>query len=211
MTAKHIHTPYDYDEQLECVAKLGRHIYGKGFTIDEVDKPVINRLLCYFMQDKKRAEEERIDLQKGVLLMGPTGCGKTALMHIMARICYTTDKPVFRSCNEVTIDFNNRGYESINQYTKGSFVPYTGIPCIYCFDDLGLEPPGHHYGSSSNVMAEILLSRYNYFISRKMITHITTNMNSAELEVIYGNRIRSRMREMFNQIIFSNVSKDKRQ
>lgn len=51
-------------------------------------------------------------------------------------------------------------------------------------------------------MAEVLLSRYDLFVSNKMLTHVTTNLNSEELEGIYGNRIRSRMREMFNLIYF---------
>ena len=42
------------------------------------------------------------------------------------------------------------------------------------------------------------------------ITHLTTNFNSSEIEQIYGPRVRSRMREMFNLVSFSNNSGDKR-
>ena len=59
-------------------------------------------------------------------------------------------------------------------------------------------------------MAEILLSRYDLFITQKLITHLTTNLNSSEIEQIYGARVRSRMREMFNLVSFSNDSSDKR-
>jgi len=59
-------------------------------------------------------------------------------------------------------------------------------------------------------MAEILLSRYDLFITQKLITHLTTNLNSSEIEQIYGDRVRSRMREMFNLVSFSNDAKDKR-
>ena len=210
MTTKSTQTPYDYHHLLEYVSKLGKDLYDRDFIIDDIDKPVITRLLAYFLKDKAIASAEGIDLKKGILLMGPVGCGKTAIMKIMNHFSASAEKPIFRSCNEIIIDFNTKGYDAIVQYTKASFLPYSPIPRIYCFDDLGLEPLGYHYGNSSNVMAEILLSRYNYFISRRMITHITTNLNSSELESIYGNRIRSRMREMFNQIIFSNTSTDKR-
>lgn len=37
-----------------------------------------------------------------------------------------------------------------------------------------------------------------------MITHITTNLSASELEAFYGNRVRSRLREMFNLLIFEN-------
>lgn len=205
-----IATPYDYHFMLQYVSKTGKDLYGRDFMIEDVDKPVITQLLSYFLKDKGVADAEGIDLHKGILLVGPVGCGKTAIMKIMSNFCAAAEKPVFRSCNEVVVDFNSKGYDGIGQYTKGAICPYTSVPRVHCFDDLGLEPMGYHYGNSSNVMAEILLSRYNYFISRKMLTHITTNMTSTELEAIYGNRIRSRMREMFNQIVYSSTSTDKR-
>jgi DNA replication protein DnaC len=59
-------------------------------------------------------------------------------------------------------------------------------------------------------MAEILLSRYDQFITKKMLTHLTTNLTSSEIDEIYGLRVRSRLREMFNLIAFSSDSKDKR-
>lgn len=84
-------------------------------------------------------------------------------------------------------------------------------PRIYCFDDLGAEQSLKYYGNECNVMGEILLSRYEYFVSHDMTTHITTNLSASEIEELYGNRVRSRMREMFNLILFNNTSShDKR-
>jgi hypothetical protein len=59
-------------------------------------------------------------------------------------------------------------------------------------------------------MTEILLSSYDLFISRRMITHITTNLNGDEIEEIYGIRVRSRLREQFNLIAYPFDAKDKR-
>jgi len=59
-------------------------------------------------------------------------------------------------------------------------------------------------------MAEILLSRDDNFIQSGIPTHATTNLNSEELEKLYGNRIRSRLREIFNLISFSQSVKYKR-
>ncbi|MDW3197063.1 MAG: hypothetical protein R8G66_32090 [Cytophagales bacterium] len=58
-------------------------------------------------------------------------------------------------------------------------------------------------------MSEILLSRYDLFISQGMLTHLTTNLNSNEIEELYGNRVRSRVREMMNLVGYEN-GKDKR-
>ena len=40
--------------------------------------------------------------------------------------------------------------------------------------------------------------------------HATTNLNAHELEDLYGNRVRSRMRQLFNLIAFDKESTDKR-
>jgi DNA replication protein DnaC len=59
-------------------------------------------------------------------------------------------------------------------------------------------------------MAEILISRYEQFIENNTVTHITTNFSATELENAYGNRVRSRLRQMFNIIAFDGETKDKR-
>ncbi len=58
-------------------------------------------------------------------------------------------------------------------------------------------------------MAEILLSRYDLFVRNGILTHITTNLSASELELLYGSRVRSRLREMFNLVAFDRNSKDK--
>jgi len=59
-------------------------------------------------------------------------------------------------------------------------------------------------------MAEIFLSRYDLFITKKLQTHITTNLSASEIEKQYGNRVRSRLREMVNLIAFEKSTPDKR-
>lgn len=87
---------------------------------------------------------------------------------------------------------------------------YGNSDTIYCFDDLGIEQNMKHFGNESNVMAEILLSRYDLLRYRGIITHATTNLNANELEKLYGNRVRSRLREMFNLITFPENAEDLR-
>ena len=75
---------------------------------------------------------------------------------------------------------------------------------------MGLESEMQHYGNSYQVMSEILYYRYDYFHSFEMQTHLTTNLNSPEIEKIYGLRLRSRMREIFNLLAFPVETADKR-
>jgi hypothetical protein len=113
-----------------------------------------------------------------------------------------------RSCREINFEFIQEGYPVIGKYSRQSFR--FGLPVIYCFDDLGIEGMVKYFGNDCNVMAEILLTRYEFFIRHGMITHLTTNLNSMEIEELYGLRLRSRMREMFNLISFDSGSPDKR-
>ena len=84
------------------------------------------------------------------------------------------------------------------------------LPITWCFDDLGVEPNTKVYGNSCNVMAEILLDRYDQFTRHGMLTHLTTNLNADMLEQLYGDRVRSRLREMFNLISFPAEAPDRR-
>lgn len=60
------------------------------------------------------------------------------------------------------------------------------------------------------VMAEIILSMYNIFISKKVITDITSNLFVPKIEMVYGNRIRSKLREILNLIAFDKEVEYKR-
>lgn len=188
----------------------GRKIYGPGFEVHDLDLPVVHKLLAYALHDEVIAAAEGIDFRKGILLTGCVGCGKTSLMNIIRKVCPDTFKPLIKSCREISIEFGQKGYETIARYSVNAFHPYSSVPRVYCFDDLGLETTVNFWGDKWNVMVEILLSRYDLFISHQMITHATTNLNGNELEEIYGNRLRSRMRAMFNLIAFDPGTADKR-
>ncbi|MFY0653031.1 MAG: ATPase [Cyclobacteriaceae bacterium] len=178
----------------------------------EEDHSVIFKLFTYFFKDPENAEKLNIDLNKGILLMGPVGCGKTSIMNIVKYIRPLQQQHTMISTRKISYQFIKEGYGIIEKYSDNSFTYSSDdwFPKAYCFDDLGVENNLKYYGNECNVMAEILLSRYDFFISRKMISHITTNLTSSEIESIYGTRVRSRLREMMNVITFDSDSKDKR-
>ncbi|WP_111594403.1 P-loop NTPase family protein [Chitinophaga dinghuensis] len=210
MKTKTIRTPYDYHLLVQQLEEHGKTVYGPAFKIEEIDRPVVLKLLAYFLQDEEVAQSEGLDLRKGVFLTGKIGCGKTSLITLMRPLSADAYMPHMVSCREISFEFSKIGYDIISRYSRNAFFPYTDTPRVHCFDDLGVEQPVNHWGNSCNVMAEILLSRYDLWISNQMITHVTTNLNSQELEETYGNRLRSRMRGMFNLIAFNSDSIDKR-
>jgi DNA replication protein DnaC len=160
------------------------------------------------IKDNKAAFKEQIDLNKGILLSGPIGCGKTSIMNLIKPFTNPLSEYKIKTCRELSFEFAKNGFETINYYTlkQANQSKLTG----YCFDDLGAEQQIKHFGNDCNVMAEVLLSRYEQFVVNKCVTHITTNLSASEIERIYGNRLRSRMRAMFNLIAFNINSNDKR-
>lgn len=191
---------YNFSKCLKLLQQMGQKHYGKKFTLKPEDKEIIFKLLVYFINDTENCEKYHLDPNKGILLTGPVGCGKTSLMFLMRY--FAPHPPIVKPAREIAFEFIRDGYDTINKYGKK--------PTHYCFDDLGVEQSLKYYGNECNVIAEILLSRYDLFISQNIKTHATTNLNAQELEKLYGNRIRSRMRELFNLIAFDKDVEDKR-
>lgn len=205
---KTIQSHYSYIEVIAWLEKKGVELYGNHFKILESDYPIIYKLIAYFLKDEATCFQYNINLNKGILLSGPVGCGKTSLMNLMKYLTATEHKFFVKPSHDISFEFIQDGYQIIHKYSKGKL--YESEPKIICFDDFGTENNLKYFGNECNVMAEILLSRYDLYTSKKLQRHITTNLSASEIENIYGNRVRSRMREMFNLIAYDKTIKDKR-
>jgi len=192
---------YDFPKILVYLNAKGKLLFGEKFKIYKKDQDILLKLCSYFIKDKENCKKFDIDLDKGLLLTGPVGCGKTSLIKLLHFLVPHQRKYVVMPCRNIVFAFNHLGYKTIEDYGESSF---------FCFDDMGVEPMGRHYGKDCNVIGEILLSRYDLFLETKLKTHATTNLNAEELEERYGNRVRSRMRELFNLIAFDKKAGDKR-
>jgi DNA replication protein DnaC len=199
---------YDYQQVIIWLENKGIELYGNHFKIHENDHSIIFKLMAYFLKDEPTCFQFGINLNKGILLSGPVGCGKTSLMNLMKYLTPTDHKFSVKPCRDISFEFIQDGYEVIHKYSKGKL--YQSEPKTICFDDLGVENNLKYFGNECNVMAEILLSRYDIYISKNIQTHITTNLSASEIETHYGNRVRSRMRAMFNLIAYDKTIKDKR-
>jgi len=203
-----MNTTLSYPEIIAWIEKKGIELYGKKFKILETDHEIIYKLIAYFLKDEQACYQFNIDLEKGILLTGPIGCGKTSLMTLMKHLAPIGNKFSVKPCRDISFEFIQDGYQIIHKYSNGKL--YQSEPRTYCFDDLGTENNLKYFGNECNVMAEILLSRYDLFISKKLQTHITTNLSATEIEKHYGNRVRSRLREMVNLIAYDKSTPDKR-
>ncbi len=192
---------YNFPRIVSYLDVKGKKVFGPDFKIHADDHKILLKLANYFIRDEEQCQECGIDINKGILLSGPVGCGKTSFMRLLRHIVpHQRPYEVIPSRN-IAFAFNHLGFKVIEDYGQNG---------SYCFDDLGVEPTGRFYGKDCNVMGEILISRHDLFIKHKVKTHATTNLNAEELEDLYGNRVRSRMRELFNLVAFESNTKDKR-
>ena len=192
---------YDFNEILTYLNAKGKLLFGNSFKLVIDDRDILFKLCNYFIKDEANCKKLDIDIHKGILLTGPVGCGKTSLMKLLRHIVPHQKPYKMIPTRNIVFGFNHVGYKTIEDYGSTNY---------FCFDDLGVEPIGRHYGKDCNVMGEILLSRYELFLDHKVKTHATSNLNAQELEERYGNRVRSRMRELFNLVAFDKGSVDKR-
>ena len=193
---------YDFSKVLIYLEAKGKTLFGKHFRIFEEDREMWFKLANYFIRDEEKCLKYKLDLQKGIILSGPVGCGKTSMMRLLKHLVPHQRPYEMIPTRNIVFGFNLVGYKIIDDYGKGG---------LFCFDDLGIEPEGRFFGKDCNVMGELLLSRYDLLLNHKLKTHLTTNLNAEELEERYGSRVRSRMRQAYNLIAFTKNAKDKRQ
>ncbi len=136
--------------------------------------------------------------RKGIILSGCTGCGKTTLFKLFnfgsVWECDSPKRPLsegntvlfgWQSCRAIAMEYADKqrgGVESLKKYFSGNIM----------FDDFGAENIASHYGSKSDVMGEIIQSRYE----RRCRTFITTNLTFEQIQKVYGERVASRLAEM---------------
>jgi hypothetical protein len=180
------------------------------FVIDEDNKEIFEMLLMYFSNDPAFELSGEYSLKKGILINGPTGCGKTKLMKIFG---HNTFRPfITTSARTIADAYQEDGVDALNKYS--SLLPVYpqrnfGFDAIgHCFDDLGTEDDKKNYGNQVNVLQDVIYKVYDQELTGWF--HMTTNLGGTEIDSIYGARIRSRMREMFNQIMFAPAAKDRR-
>ena len=151
--------------------------------------------------------ENGLDLNKGIMLMGNPGVGKTTLMENFAlkncKVCWGhPNMPAgvgISSCDAASI---RRGCERIGINLIEMFEDHEMF-----LDDLGAEPKGtvNHWGTTFDPIFDILGIRYRVRKTHK--THITTNCNMETILEIYGNRVCDRLHEMCNILILEGSSR----
>lgn len=198
--------PFSPDQLINYSINFYFDRFNKSFVIDDDNRSLITKLSNYFTD----TQAEGIDPNKGVLIMGNVGRGKTELMRFFQK----NKKGCFKiiTCNDVASDYLVLKDELEDVYSTliekplhdpaVFFQKYIG----YCFDDLGTEEDKNAFGNKKNVMADLIMAIYLKKVFNKF--HITTNLTKEEIENRYGTRVVSRLREMFNVLVLN--GKDRR-
>src|SRR5690606_20958710 len=74
---------YDYNQVFGFLESKGKKQYGDRFQLDTEDEAILLKLAAYFLRDEASCRQHGILLDKGIMLTGPIGCGKTSLMQLM--------------------------------------------------------------------------------------------------------------------------------
>lgn len=192
--------PYKMGFALDVVNRIGKGIIPEFNMTDELIE-VYKQLIMYFHADNNFNG----NLEKGLMLMGPTGTGKTLAMEIM-RIYRQIDdtkfiitNKIYRmnfdiiSVNRLVAAYLNDGYDGLDIYCSRYFI---------CLDDVGIETDQvKYYGNTLDVIGHVLTERY----SKRYLTLATTNYPIEILENKYDDRIISRMYALFNFIEMAGI------
>lgn len=209
---------YSADVALAALKKT-RSANGEQYQIDDSNFDVIVKLCLYFSGDKLAETKHGLKLNKGILLIGPPGVGKTHLMTFFRSnplqsfvnpTCTSIENKWVNNGNKEPFTINDIGiidYYS-NVLSAPNDEPYLHQDLGVCFEDLGSRdnPTQKRFGEDKNVMQEIIFNRYSNRIPYNQ-THFTSNLGATELATKYGERVRDRLREMCNVLTLTGKSR----
>lgn len=162
--------------------------FKKRLVVNDGNKQLITAL-CFFLSRDKRFEEQLgYSFEKGLLIRGTVGLGKTFLVQCLER--NELNPVLLLSMIDIADQVRLEGEYSIQK----------GNNRIIYFDDVGSEEATvNHYGTKINYFKDFIEQTYlrNHFKTFNQLM-ISTNCSFDDIEQKYGMRARSRMKDMFN-------------
>ena len=185
---------YNFNHCLRLICQMGKEIYNPNFVINSFHKPVYFQLLSYAVEDHQQLEKMQLDPKKGLLLMGASGTGKTAMMHLCKN--FFTRKKHFAILNSKTMyhDFSHRGFDALMPIINGKKP--------ICLDNLGKEPMAKHFGTNCDTVYTLVEHFYeNRYQAPYPLVHLITDLDPLQLEKRYGFGFRKMLQELCNVIV----------
>jgi len=191
----------------------------KHYIFDRYSEPLFDMLCYYFNGDAdfvKLAEAYGVknpSLEKGLLLAGNFGVGKSMLLKIFMQ--NKRQSYFIREAKKIADQFVQSKEKTIPEEYFAPFENGFDDPNVFyqkysglCIDDIGAERVKNNFGNISNVVGDLIEHRYSFVpVNPDMpkligpMLHGATNLSSDDLKEYYGERVLSRMREVFNFIV----------
>jgi DNA replication protein DnaC len=169
---------------------------GKSHTyiIDDNNKDILGNLKYWLFNDEKCI----FDLNKGILLLGPVGCGKTLILETFCKLYNRIAKKIISPLIMITNSRVLRKEIIVDPQQHNRRHLY--------IDDLGKEPNHvNNYGTDEKPIAELF-----YYRSRcKVFTFGTANYNLESFAKFYGTSTVDRFKDIFNIVELKGESKRK--
>jgi hypothetical protein len=189
-----------YESQLAAV--------GRSPEWDSDAEIIFSDLVRYFIGD----EGGTYDVHRGIYLFGVFGTGKTMLMKAFQEFTRLIEERLTRADVAFTPRSFRWGYTRDIALEMQRTASMDGLRTYFhgtrLFDDLGHEDEKKIYGNQVSAMTEILLTRYNAWQASGLITHCTSNLPPHQCREVYGDRLGSRIFELFNHVYLD--GRDKR-
>ncbi len=152
---QYIDVSYNGDNT-EAISRLFREYTAQfypDFVIDQTNIGVIE----YMANIAAKKSEKR-----GIVLHGPVGSGKTMLLLLWAefrqKVMNAQKYVVFFTPTKLAGTFIKNGYEMFEKNFGQTLI----------LDDIGINCEGNYFGTKTNVLAELIYSRYNSFKKKNM-------------------------------------------
>jgi DNA replication protein DnaC len=177
---------------IQVKAMLSRKNNSSSFNYDNNNKEIVQQLFFWLSNNS----EFKGNLQKGILLVGNIGSGKTLIIESFIRlynlICEVEKK--------IRIHDSRQLFYKLTEDGIGDYINQKMF-----IDDLGKEPLEFtHFGYTKQPMVELLTERH----SKGILTFATGNYRIEDYgSKIYNETISDRLKEMFNIFILKGDSK----
>lgn len=146
-------------------------------------------------------------VSKGLMLYSKSyGQGKTLFFEIVYnRVFRKQNLKMWKAttAKELREIYVKEGQEGLKNF----------ISCKNLFiDDLGdEEEKTKHYGDDMNVLKYVILKRYEMWLDKEYLTHLTTNLSMQEIAERYDGRVADRLLQMTEKVEFDFIEGSYRQ
>jgi len=186
-----VYIGYQGDEVPVMVRMFREYIkqFYPEFVLNQFNEPAIDQLAKIAAGKSEK---------RGIVLHGPVGSGKTTLLLLWTEFrqqILTTIHPVKGKSISYWL-LTPR--DAIKQFLSEGFEYYDrSFGDILILDDIGVTTEGNYFGTKTNLLADIICSRYDRFKRVQWLElYATTNLLSNEMEKVIGPRAWSRLQEM---------------